>query len=320
MPTPIHGLIRIHPNEGGKAIAFKGQDYRGVSPDVFVAPDKWDNTVAYWITRKLNLTIQINPNLFSTESFFKQVTVGSFGEDAFKNALKRKEESNIHGDDRTGLRAHPMLLKHLKEGLHLTAKDDFIKFNSGGVHYVFHSVGVAANQNYAAAGHRVLNDFKNRTSHFEIKFYRQDKLPPYEFLCLNIHLQATNKNFGPKEAMDRLHNAIDLFYRELGVLAGDNSKPITRLQQALSVDHMNYEEKGFNVANATSLVVALKVREAKAHIKQAGDPRGFNLSFYLPSKLTSKDVVPTSRSTTTLNRNTRPNVADEILFPLNAKR
>ncbi|MCX7117679.1 MAG: hypothetical protein NTW94_07240 [Legionellales bacterium] len=311
------GLIRIHPREGGAKIIFKNQMFCGVSPDVFLNIDSRDKTHPFRITRKLNLTIQINPEEFSAEHFFQLVTRGESGENPFVKALKKTHKCEIHGDGDTGLCAHPELLKFLELHLKKIPGEASIGFEVDGAHYFYHSVGVAANHHYGAAGQRLDNPFVNHTSHFEIKFRRKDHTQSEENLCLNIHLQAIDKKFAKKETFSRLVAAVRLFYRELGVLSGDDSMPETLLRKALTVDHFNYEEKGFSIYHPTSVIISEEAKEARKYIKLKGDPRGFTFFDHLEDKdrdLAEKPKKPI-RAASGTSHVVHFDIHDDISFP-----
>lgn len=315
--TSNGGLIRIHPKDGGTKIVFNKHLFLGVSPDIFLTIDRADNTQAYQITRKLNLCIQINPKAFPAEDFFRYVTRGSSKEDPFAMSLKKTSKCGIHGDSDTGLCAHPELLKRLKLHLKNLPGEESIGFEVDGARYVFDSVGVAANHDYGAVGRRQNNLFINHSSHFEIKFCRQGRIPPYETICLNIHLQGSENNFGKKEVLNRLEASIRLFYRELGVLVDDTSEPETLLRTALKVDHMNHEPKGFSIDHPTSLAISQKAIDAKKYIKRKDDPRGYRLLDCLSQgfhKSAEATAISTEKETET-ELVFPPNLKDESTFP-----
>lgn len=253
-------LVRIHPNEAGKTVDFGGQRFVGVSPDIFIGLDSFDSSNAYIITRKFNISIKINPKLWSSGDFFRFLTEGqSVGSDPFKTkALEKVEKCSIHGDDETNLRAHANLKALLCQADLNQLSDKTGGFKVNDAIYAFHSIGVAANEDYAPVCQR-------NTSHFEIKFQRQGDLLPLEFLCLNIHLMAElDRKFDQEAVMNRLNQGIRLFYAELGVLKKP-FHPQTRLKDAMGITLDNFERQHFSCIHTESLNVLEAHHEAKAH-------------------------------------------------------
>lgn len=227
-------LIRLHPISGGTTIHFGNQLFQGVSPDLFVSLDLNDFSQPYEITRKFNISIAINPRLWNVDEFLAHLTSGD---------LEETDKCKLHGDIDSGLSVSNQLMS-------LLTHDEFYV---GGMKYVYHSIGVACNPNYASVSSRQGNDFENRSSHFEIKFQRQsNEASPIDYLCLNIHLMPEkNKPYEKKHALERLKQAINLFYAELGLSA--RYTPRTNLQLALTVTLDDYESQGFSCKHARSL-------------------------------------------------------------------
>ena len=75
--------------------------FQGISPDIFIGLDRYDPSSAYQITRKFNISLQINPALWSGDDFFKYFTQGKEdGSDPFEsNALESTKKCDIHEDD-----------------------------------------------------------------------------------------------------------------------------------------------------------------------------------------------------------------------------
>jgi hypothetical protein len=243
-------LVRLHPNDGGRVVDFGNQKFQGVSTDLFFGLDFNDFSSPYRITRKLNISIAINPNYLSTQNFLALVTSG---------ALKQTAKCKLHGDKDTGLLASNFLKKLLSPA----------KFTVNNVDYEYDSIGIACNQNYEKVSSRIVNDVENSSSHFEIKFQRRsDGTHPEELLCLNIHLvPEKNKILGQKEAIERLTQGINLFYAELGLFntASSVHTPLTNLRSALSVTMENYESYGFSCRHNESLDVLNKYNIAKKY-------------------------------------------------------
>ena len=278
-------LIRLHPSEAGKTIQFNGQLFQGVSPDIFIGLDHYDPSSAYQITRKFNLSLQINPALWSSKDFFKYFTQGKGdGSDPFQSkALELTEKCAIHGDTDSNLHAHNHLTKLLLSPLDMLSDQEDWGFTAGGVDYKYHSIGVAANKGYGPVGTR-------KTSHFEIKFQRQSLGPSHqEFLCLNIHLSPTQKDYGKEGAIERLTQGIKLFYSELGLL-GNKYVPQSNLLTGLSVTLENYASKGFSCQNSNSLKVLESHHEAARHTKSGKNSMNIWDLIDNPSKQAGKEV------------------------------
>lgn len=274
-PTSIDdmvNLIRLHPREGEVIVDFEEQRFAGLSPDVFIALNYLDHTTIHERTVKLNVNIDIDPSKWSTEDFFRFFTQDISGSDPFKTkALQKTLKCQIHGDIETNLIAHPNLLKLLNPGLFKTTPT----FKLNGIVYTYHSIGVAANPDYGAAGQRMGNDYENSGSHFEIKFKAKDSA---HYLCLNVHLHKRESSFLTKvAACRRLSVAIRLFYRELGLFK--DSKAETSLQTALTINLDNFERFGYSCRHTDSRRVLEKYREAIAHKPRTS---AFSLGDYLP--------------------------------------
>jgi len=227
-------MVRLHPRAGGKRMTLNEQDFNGVSCDIFSQLDKYDASTIRRITRKINLTIQVNPNLCSPLQLFRELAV--LGPDA-QELLQPTAKCRYHGDYESGLRASERLLNVLP--------DIYLKNRFGTYRYTYDSIGIAAAENFGQINHR-------KTSHFEIKFrrYHEDGLGPFEgeFLVLNVHLSAnTASNFGKQEALNRLRNCIRLFYE----LVRRNESDI--LAVALHVDLQNFGAIGYSVCCPTDI-------------------------------------------------------------------
>ncbi len=262
-------LIRLHPNEGGRNASLSEQYFQGVSPDVFIALDLNNMTTPFIITRKFNITIKINPKSFTCEEFFRFFTRAQDSKsDPFDTgALAPTDKCVIHGDKEKGLQASSNLMTLLCQENLERVDGNTCSFKVNNSHYSFHSIGVAANQNYGPVGDR-------DTSHFEIKFKRQDASgSPTEFLCLNIHLTAGyNKLFNKLAVKDRFEKAIRLFYAELGVLKGSISSQ-TRFKTAMIVNLENYMEHKFSCKNEQSINVLAVYKKAKANTESLSSQR-----------------------------------------------
>ena len=228
-------LIRLHPKKGGVDIIFGGQSFHGVSTDVFLGLDQNDLSQTYQKTRKFNLSLAVNPNLWRVEQFLSYLTSGN---------LESTSKCMFHGDRETGLNASHNLMNLLP--LH--------RFHIDGVCYVYDSIGVACNWGYAPVSQRQGNNFENTSSHFEIKFRAENE--PNTYLCLNIHVMPERtRKYGQREALERLEQAIRLFYAELGLLntGAYPYKSCTHLKTALKVTADNYDKQGFSCKHGRSL-------------------------------------------------------------------
>jgi hypothetical protein len=271
-------LIRLHPSTGGKLVDLTQlgipdhlgkQKFKGVSPDVFIYLDR-GNYVPYIITRKLNITIQIDPNGWPVEEFLKYLTEGR---------LVRTDKCMYHGDEDTGVTAHKNLEQLLKpKGLNVRVKESRWGFiiPAAQALYAFYSVGIAANSKYGAVSTRQGNDSENSSSHFEIKFKRDGSkpgdMPQHEYLCLNIHLLASPRNsFGREEVLNRLDAAIRLFYHELQLLQFPNLKKFTTVLRhtfSVTLDHHEDAAKGykFSCKHPKSIDNMEKYKQARPYI------------------------------------------------------
>jgi hypothetical protein len=259
-------LIRLHPKAGGVDIDFGSQHFRGVSADLFFGLDLNDFSRTYQNTRKLNISISINPSHWDVEQFLSYLTAGN---------LERTQKCTFHGDRDTGLRASNKLMSLLK----------FDHFDVDGVHYAYDSIGAACNRSYASVSHRKGNVFEKSSSHFEIKFRRQSgEEGPDEYLCLNIHLMPEKiLPFGKPQALERLKQAIRLFYAELG-LSSTASNPYTfrtNLKLALTVTLGDYEENGFSCKHEQSLDALENNGVAVKYTHFASENRGLSLWSYV---------------------------------------
>lgn len=264
-------LIRLHPQSGGENIQFGGQYFHGVSSDVFLGLDLNDLSQTYQNSRKLNLSISVNPACWSTEDLLSYLT---FGE------LERTQKCKFHGDIDTGLRASEKLkgLLQLKQLNHAIEVD--------GIAYAYHSIGVACNARYQSVSHRQGNPFEKSSSHFEIKFRRQSgEEGSDEYLCLNIHLMPeSTKSYGKEHALARLKQAIRLFYAELGLnIAPASYKPLTSLRAALHVTRDNYEELNFSCKHRQSQDVLENSILASQHTYSKSSSNGLSLWDYISS-------------------------------------
>jgi len=252
-------LIRLHPKTGGVHINFGGQYFQGVSTDLFLGLDLKDLRRTYQNTRKFNLSISVNPSCWTIEQFLSYLTSGD---------LERTQKCALHGDKDTGLYASNHLMKLLS----------FEQFNVDGVHYAYDSIGVACNPSYASASQRTGNAFENSSSHFEIKFRRQSvQNGPDEYLCLNIHLmREQRRSFGQSETLERLKQAIQLFYAELGLSTRPHTS-CTNLRQALTVTLSNYEAKGFSCKHEQSLDALENNAVAVKYTPDASRTQGLSL-------------------------------------------
>lgn len=269
-------LIRLHPKTGGVNINFGGQEFHGVSTDVFFGLDLNDFSQTYQNSRKFNISISVNPVSWSTENLLSYLT---FGE------LERTPKCDFHGDIETKLHAS----KKLKNLLKLDQLEHVLIVD--GVPYVYDSIGVACNRGYKSVSHRQGNAFEKSSSHFEIKFRRQSgEEGPDEYLCLNIHLMPeNNRAYGQSQAIVRLKQAIHLFYAELGVLIAPSSYvSSTSLKTALRVTLDNYEELGFSCKHRQSQDVLENNAIATQHTHRKASSSGLSIWDYVEPSLTAK--------------------------------
>jgi hypothetical protein len=262
-------LVRLHPKSGGVDINFNNQRFHGVSSDVFLGLDLNDYSRTYQNTRKLNLSISVDPCSWKTEDLLSYLTHGE---------LQCTSKCTLHGDKATGLLASPELLKLLK----LAQFPD--GFQVDGLHYVYDSIGVACNPGYESVSHRQGNAFKTSSSHFEIKFLCQtDERGSGEYLCLNIHLMPDNTgSYGKIHALERLKQAINLFYAELGLkIAPASYKASTSLRTALNVTLDNYENMGFACIHGKSQEAIENNTVALKYTKDSSGSQGLSLFDYI---------------------------------------
>jgi hypothetical protein len=278
--SSVSNLVRLHPKNGGVNIEFGGQSFHGVSTDVFLGLDLNDLSETYQNSRKLNLSISVNPSCWSTEDLLSYLT---FGE------LERTQKCKFHGDIDTGLRAS----EKLKGLLKLKQLGNALEVD--GVAYAYHSIGVACNSRYQSVSHRQGNAFEKSSSHFEIKFRRQSgEDGPDEYLCLNIHLMPENtKAFGKQHALERLKQAIHLFYVELGLnLAPASYIPVTKLITALYVTRSNYEELGFSCIHRQSQDVLENSVIASEHSHRKSSIGSLSVWDYIEKSMSAKSGTP----------------------------
>lgn len=290
-------LIRLHPKAGGVNINFGRQYFQGVSTDIFFSLDERDLRKTYHSTRKLNISISVNPMCLSVEQFLSYVTSGK---------LERTQKCTFHGDIETGLYASNRLMELLS----------FKQFDIEGKRYVYDSIGVACNQAYASVSHRKGNDFENSSSHFEIKFRRQsDTQGPKEYLCLNIHLMPEHsRSYGWSEALERLKQAICLFYTELGLGTHSNTSHTfrTNFRLALNVTLNNYEKEGFSCKHEQSLDVLETNAMAVRYTHDASKNTGLSLWDYAEkTKRTQKNKKHAALNAATATMDTSLEVAEE---------
>ncbi len=259
-------LVRLHPALGGQKVNFAGQCFIGASPDVFINLDKYNPARVYRVTRKVNLTIGINPDAWSTEDFFRYFTRGQRADgtlvDPFRTgALRAEEKCAIHGDKES--RLFPSIV--LKIFLEYGRLDK--SFKVGDAVYMFDSIGVAANRKFEAVDHRAGNPFNSTGSHFEIKFKRiSDPVlggPVEEYVCLNLHLSADSR-WDQEAVKKRLQAAVRLFSAELGVRKPDNYRPETRLRDSFEVTLYNYADYGFLCRHELSRQALQRYLDAQA--------------------------------------------------------
>ena len=258
-------LIRLHPITGGVDINFGTQYFQGVSPDVFLGLDLNDFSKTNQITRKLNLSISVDPRDWKTEDLLSYLTKGQ---------LQRTSKCELHGDKNTGLIASPrlrtlLMLEQLSNTITVV-----------GLRYVYDSIGVACNPGYKSVSHRQGNAFETSSSHFEIKFLRQTDEPgPAEYLCLNIHLMPDNTGSYKKEhAIERLKQAIHLYYAELGLKTAPASyQSSTRLRAALKVNLANYEKMDFACIHGKSQEAIGNNAVALHYTKDSSIHEGYSL-------------------------------------------
>lgn len=286
-PSPKGNLARVHPTTGGVNIDFGGQCFHGVSSDLFLGFDINDPSQTYQNTRKLNLSISINPGEYSTAAFLSFLTQNGLNNtENVPGCLTRTKKCKYHGDAETGLRASVKLLKMLS----------YQSFDVDGLHYEFDSIGVACNESYGSVGHRKGNAFKNSSSHFEIKFKKLPAdSPPYEYLCLNIHLKPkATQGFGKSAALQRLEQAIGLFYAELGLQP--SYKCSTALKQSLTMTEANYKQNGFGCKHKHSQEVLEDNILAKSYRHGGKENEVFSLLDYLKAPKQKKGDTQLKRA------------------------
>lgn len=258
-PKKSNNLIRLHPKEGGINIQYGNQLFQYVSPDLYIGLNLLDLINPYIITHKLNLSIAVNPKEWSTKSFFSYLTQAPDGDDPFDSkVLAKTKKCVIHGDKKTHLHAHENLMRILDQADLIKLNAPVLGFDIQGARYVYHSVGVACNPNYAAVSQRQDNPVENKASHFEIKFKKESNdIAVDEFLCLNIHLMAESRSgFGRDKVLSRLEQAIRLFYSELSLLHSKSPyHPQTNLKSILNATVDNYKDYGLSCQHPRSLEV-----------------------------------------------------------------
>lgn len=247
--NPQHepNLIRLHPTSGGTSLIFETHSFERVSPDVFIALDHYSPS-AHIITRKFNLTLSVNPDLWPVREFFDHFTNG---------ALSHTQKCRFHGDKETGLLESNNLLDDLKAPLAIKGPAPFtfsVRVGTECFDYRYDSIGVAANERFGAVSQRKDTPFFNQTSHFEIKFCRLNpKSIQTEYLCINIHLQATTSQAVDRVAVHRhFKKGIRLFYHELGILPKQTMPFQTRLRDALCVMKNNAHAYQFSPSSVQS--------------------------------------------------------------------
>ncbi|MFI4918445.1 MAG: hypothetical protein ACHP65_02710 [Legionellales bacterium] len=263
-PEAENNLVRLHPNEGGVTVNYANQTFQGLTPDVFIGLDYFDITESYRSTRKFNISIAVNPEQWPAKDFFSYFTQGENAADAFTSAaLQKTDKCIIHGDKNTGLEAHKNLLDLLQpKNLKPTNQAQGFGFDVDNKTYLYDSIGVAANSGYKPTGMR-----QNATSHFEIKFICLSNQRSADMLCLNIHLSPNKTHqFGQASVCERLKQAVNLFYDELGVLANSKHKPKTRLRASLDITLDNYQTNNFSPDHEVSIAVLEKYQNAKPHV------------------------------------------------------
>jgi|GEM_PF-4975387 len=294
-------LVRVHPRGGGVRANMGGQAFQGASPDIFFGLDTCDPSTVRVITRKFNLNIDVDPEVLPAEALFRLLTCGLSGTDPFvSRALQPTRKCKIHGDEATGLRAHPTLQRLLDVSNLNKVNATTLSFMVNGVYYEYDSVGVAANPDY----HYV----KGRpTNHLEIKFRAVSATShtPEEYLCLNVHLHAQkHSGLGLTNMLTRLTAAIQLFYAELGVLNLNVAYiPQTAFFNTLNISLNNFTSNRFECHNQLSRTALQNHRTAKASSSanaSAGSASEniLNTLFKkaLQERQTTPEVAATSRS------------------------
>jgi hypothetical protein len=282
-----NNLIRLHPKTGGVNINFGGQEFHGVSTDVFFGLDLNDFSQTYQNSRKFNISISVNPGSWSTESLLSYLTSGE---------LESTLKCDFHGDIETKLHAS----RKLKNLLKLEELDHVLIVD--GMPYIYDSIGVACNRGYKSVSHREGNAFENSSSHFEIKFRRQSgEEGPDEYLCLNIHLMPENNQaYGQSQAIARLKQAIHLFYAELGLSIMPSSYvSSTSLKTALRVTVDNYEELGFSCKHKKSQGVIENNMIASQYTHRKASSIGLSVWDYVEPSMKAKSQVSTGKNTKT---------------------
>jgi hypothetical protein len=176
-------MIRVHPSCGGLRIQNEDDFFQGVSTDVFFQLDLFDPSQTYHVTRKINMTIQIDPSLVPCDAFFE-----SFIE---SGNLHEKGKSIYCGNTGQG---------------GLVARLGSIPLHSfviQGEPYAFDSIGIAAGEGFVGLNGR-------RCSHLEIKYVSRQT--PLESMVLNLHLSSKHgSGYNLQAVRKRFHACMNLF-------------------------------------------------------------------------------------------------------------
>ena len=133
----------------------------------------------------------------------------------YRRLRKKVKSCDIHGDVDTGLRPSKGLRWNLSAPL---TEGKSPSFSIAEKRFVFHSIGIAMNDDYNPISRRFGADKpRNGKNHVEIKFIQvtEREERPRRFICLNIHLDAATGNqaehYNKKRVMQRLSKGIRLF-------------------------------------------------------------------------------------------------------------